>query len=104
MLQYWKASLMQTELQGCHEYTGMKLDQRGLDLIRTVLDLEEKLASHADPLQPLEPWGVTQHLQPVLYQWAAGQLGLLQAWTQRLMAAEDWKPVTQPRGCSRSAR
>ncbi|CAL8468909.1 g8450 [Coccomyxa elongata] len=82
--------------------SGMKLDQRGLDLIRTVLDLEEKLASHADHLQPLEPWGVTQHLQPVLYQWAAGQLGLLQAWTQRLMAAEDWKPVTQPRGCSRS--
>lgn len=84
-------------------FTGMKLDQRGLDLIRTVLDLEEKLASHADPLQPLEPWGVTQHLQPVLYQWAAGQRGLLQAWTQRLMAAEDWKPVTHPRGCSRSA-
>ena len=83
---------------------GMKLDERSLDLIRTVLDLEEQLASHADPLQPLEPWGVAQHLQPVLYSWAAGQLGLLQSWTQRLMAAEEWRPVTQPRSCSRSAR
>jgi hypothetical protein len=90
------------DLQPCT--AGMKLDERSLDLIRTVLDLEEKLASHADPLQPLEPWGVAQHLQPVLYTWAAGQLGLLQSWTQRLMAAEEWKPVTQPRGCSRSAR
>ncbi len=83
---------------------GMKLDERSLDLIRTVLDLEEQLALHVDPLQPLEPWGVAQHLQPVLYSWAAGQLGLLQSWTQRLMAAEEWRPVTQPRGCSRSAR
>ncbi|EIE26922.1 DUF810-domain-containing protein [Coccomyxa subellipsoidea C-169] len=82
--------------------SGMKLDERSLDLIRTVLDLEEQLALHADPLQPLEPWGVAQHLQPVLYSWAAGQLGLLQSWTQRLMAAEEWRPVTQPRGCSRS--
>lgn len=84
-------------------HAGMNLDERSLELIRTVLDLEERLTSFTDPLQPLEPWGVAQHLQPVLYTWASGQLGLLQSWTQRLMASEDWKPVTQPRGCARCA-
>ncbi len=47
------------------------------------------------------PWGTLALLSPLLYKWVAGQLGLLASWSDRIFSTEDWKPVTQPRGCAR---
>ena len=49
----------------------------------------------------LETWAVMPAVQPVLYEWTAVQLGLLGSWVTRLLSGEDWRPVTQPHGCSR---
>lgn len=49
-------------------------------------------------------WGMMAAVEPVLYEWAAVQLGLLGSWLGRLLPAETWAPITQPQGCSRSAR
>lgn len=84
---------------------GLKLDARGLALLRALLSLEDRLCGAAEALhRPPEPWGVMARLTPALFQWGQGQLSLLQSWTQRLLAAEEWKPVTQPIGCARYCR
>lgn len=82
---------------------GIKLDERGLALLRALLSLEERLCGAAEAGRAPEPWGVMARLTPALFHWGSGQLTLLQSWTQRLLAGKDWKPVTQPHGCARYA-
>lgn len=48
-----------------------------------------------------EGWGLVRAVEVALLEWAGVQLGLLGAWVGRLLAGEDWRPVTQPQGCSR---
>ena len=50
----------------------------------------------------MQGWGVMAAVEPVLYEWASVQLGLLGSWLGRLLPAETWAPITQPQGCSRS--
>jgi hypothetical protein len=76
------------------------LDERGLVLLRALLSLEARLAA-ASADRPSEPWGIMGRLTPALFQWGSSQLSLLQSWTHRLLAAEEWKPITQQRGCAR---
>jgi hypothetical protein len=81
---------------------GIKLNDQGLELLRVLLMLEDRLCAFTEK-DPPQPWGVIAHLTPVLFQWGAGELALLQSWLLRLQSTEDWRPVTQPLGCARSA-
>lgn len=74
-----------------------------MDLVRALLLLEERLC-RAMEFQPGEPWGLMRALEPALFKWTVDKLELLQGWMQRLMHAEEWKPVTKPQGCARCAR
>ena len=81
---------------------GLKLQQQSMDLLRALLLLEDKLCA-AMEFQPGEPWGLMHALEPALFKWTVDKLEMLQGWMQRLMSEEEWKPVTLPQGCARSA-
>ncbi|KAK9829741.1 hypothetical protein WJX72_007612 [[Myrmecia] bisecta] len=75
-----------------------------LDAVREADALEVRLLEHVPGgLGDTKPWGTMQLLSPLLYKWVSGQLALLTAWSDRIFETEDWKAVTQPRGCARSA-
>lgn len=83
-------------------FAGLELHQQSMDLMRALLLLEDKLCA-AMEFQPREPWGLMRALEPALFKWTVDKLELLQGWMQRLMSVEEWKPVTAPQGCARSA-
>ncbi len=70
--------------------------------MRALLLLEDRLYA-AMEFEPREPWGLMRALEPALFKWTVDKLELLQGWMQRLMSVEEWKPVTTPQGCARSA-
>lgn len=80
--------------------TGLQLSPAAMELMRTLLLLEDRLMG-AMEFQLGEPWGLMAALEPALFRWTVDKLELLQGWMQRLMTAEEWKPVTAPQGCAR---
>ena len=86
--------------EGMH--AGLPLHQQSMDLMRALLLLEDRLYV-AMEFEPREPWGLMRALEPALFKWTVDKLELLQGWMQRLMSVEEWKPVTTPQGCARSA-
>ena len=83
-------------------FAGLQLHQQSMDLMRELLLLEDRLYA-AMEFEPREPWGLMRALEPALFKWTVDKLELLQGWMQRLMSAEEWKPVTTPQGCARLA-
>jgi hypothetical protein len=80
--------------------TGLQLSPAAMELMRTLLLLEDRLMA-AMEFQLGEPWGLMAALEPALFRWTVDKLELLQGWMQRLMSAEEWRPVTAPQGCAR---
>ena len=49
----------------------------------------------------VNPWGILNRLSPLLFAWVSNQLIMLNDWSGRIQGTEEWKPVTQQRGCAR---
>ena len=43
---------------------------------------------------PLPAWGVQTQLRRLLQAWVARQLAALEAWLRRLLASENWQPIS----------
>lgn len=89
--------------QGCNAWymhAVHKLDEQTALALQAAGVLEEQLGPRL-PSSAGAPWCVRERIEPLLQGWVAHQLGLLRSWAQRILASEDWRPVTAPRGCSR---
>lgn len=79
-----------------------KLDEQTALALQAASSLEEELEAQIPP-HAQASWCVRERIEPLLQGWVVHQLGLLRSWSSRILSNEDWRPVTAPRGYSRSA-
>ncbi|KAL3161403.1 hypothetical protein ABBQ32_010293 [Trebouxia sp. C0010 RCD-2024] len=80
------------------------LTDDNLEAVRQADHLEGQLMDEMEDRETdVSPWGILNRLSPLLFAWVSNQLIMLNDWSGRIQGTEEWKPVTQQRGCARSA-
>ncbi|KAK9787273.1 hypothetical protein WJX73_008331 [Symbiochloris irregularis] len=78
-----------------------KLDEQTSAALQAASHLEE-LLSQDIPAHMMGAWSIRERIEPLLQGWVQNHLQMLRSWGGRIISDEEWKPVTAPRGCSRS--
>ena len=75
-----------------------------LEAVCAARELEEKIFGEVSRAgASIDPWGIAERLEPLIYGWAQSQLQLLKEWVGRISADEDWSSASRGRaGASRS--
>lgn len=80
------------------------LTDDNLEAVRQADHLEGQLMDEMEDRETdVSPWGILNRLSPLLFAWVSNQLIMLNDWSGRIQGTEEWKPVTQQRGCARCA-
>lgn len=78
------------------------LTDDNLEAVRQADHLEGQLMDEMEDRETdVSPWGILNRLSPLLFAWVSNQLIMLNDWSGRIQGTEEWKPVTQQRGCAR---
>lgn len=80
------------------------LTDDNLEAVRQADNLEGQLMDEMEDRETdVSAWGILNRLSPLLFAWVSNQLIMLNDWSGRIQGTEEWKPVTQQRGCARYA-
>ena len=89
---------------GCFAIAVENLTDDNLEAVRQADHLEGQLMDEMEDRETdVSPWGILNRLSPLLFAWVSNQLIMLNDWSGRIQGTEEWKPVTQQRGCARCA-